>query len=224
MNTESNDNGSLDYLENDWDTCPVCDRHDCECPPENDMQTNNNNHNGGSALPDKAAEVLYVENRQQAAIYEWEMKGQMSDGRWENSRPHGHWRTPNDAVAVVRPAKIGRNFYVDRGYNFGEKELFEAVGERMTRFARIALAFPAISVQDLEPYRWDFDNDLRASRGHYSADYQAECNKRITELLALVGVADANEFESRVEAVTYTEKNCRRDASRLTKCFRTQLV
>lgn len=223
MNTE---NGTLDYLENDWDACPVCDRHECQCPPETetDMQTETEtNNNGGSAQPSEKADTLFVENRAQAAIYEFEMKGQMSDGRWENSRPMGHWRTPNEARVVVRPALIGRDFYVDRGYNFGEKELFEAVGERMTRYAKVALAFPAISIEALEAYRWDFDTNLCEQRGVYSADYQKRKDAQIVELLALVGVRSAEEFESAVAAVAYTEKNCRRDASRLTKCFRTQL-
>lgn len=32
------DNGSLDYLQDDWDFCPVCDRRerDCICTPDDE--------------------------------------------------------------------------------------------------------------------------------------------------------------------------------------------
>jgi hypothetical protein len=254
----NDENGSLDYLENDWDRCPVCDRHECECPPEAPDPTPtttipwpketreadlsgidydnldeaepmpwaadsevNNQHKEQKTM--QTEPTLAVENRAQAALYEWEMKGQMSDGQWENSTPHGHWRTPNEAQVVVRPEKVGRNFYTERAYNFANRDLFAAVSDRMIRFAKIAIAFPAIEINDLAQYRWDFDTDLTKQTNVYSNDYQKRKDAQIRELLNLVGVATRFEFETEVGSVTYTEKDARRDLNRLTKCFRTQL-
>lgn len=35
------ENGELDYLQDDWDFCPVCDRREreCICPPDDDQPT-----------------------------------------------------------------------------------------------------------------------------------------------------------------------------------------
>jgi hypothetical protein len=41
MQNNESDNGSLDYLADDWDSCPVCDHREreCVCPPETDEPT-----------------------------------------------------------------------------------------------------------------------------------------------------------------------------------------
>lgn len=36
--------------------------------------------------------TLYLENASQAAIFAFEIRGQISDGHWENSRPMNHWK------------------------------------------------------------------------------------------------------------------------------------
>jgi hypothetical protein len=167
---------------------------------------------------------IYVENRAQAAIFEMEMKGQLSDGRWENSKPNNHWTTPCNAEAVVRPEKVGRDFCHTRGYNFGEKGLFEIVGERMTRFAQAAIAFPEVSIRTLSEYRWDFDDRLDAPiSSRYSAEYAVKKGERRWRLLELVGVEDGEAFEAKLAATGYTAKDCKKDASRLTTCFRTKI-
>ena len=75
----------------------------------------------------------------QAMIFENEIKGQISDGAWENSRGTC-WETWCDAIPVVGPV-AGRSFYVGRtGFNL--HMLVDVVGERMCLYARLALAFP----------------------------------------------------------------------------------
>lgn len=36
--------------------------------------------------------TIHFENASAMVIYEWEMSGQISDGKYENSRPHDHWK------------------------------------------------------------------------------------------------------------------------------------
>lgn len=35
--------------------------------------------------------TLYLTNMSQACLFEMEVSGQISDGKWENSRPYNHW-------------------------------------------------------------------------------------------------------------------------------------
>lgn len=36
--------------------------------------------------------TIHFENTSAMCIYEWEMSGQISDGKYENSRPYDHWK------------------------------------------------------------------------------------------------------------------------------------
>ena len=36
--------------------------------------------------------TLHFENASAMCLYEWEMSGQVSDGKYENSRPYDHWK------------------------------------------------------------------------------------------------------------------------------------
>lgn len=36
--------------------------------------------------------TLFVNNMSQACLFEMEISGQISDGKWENSRPYDHWK------------------------------------------------------------------------------------------------------------------------------------
>lgn len=86
--------------------------------------------------------TLFVRNRMQAALFEIELKGQISDGNWENLRVGGHYRAWCDADVVVYPDHVGRDFYVsyDR-YNFVDAGLLKVIGERMMVYARLAMGF-----------------------------------------------------------------------------------
>lgn len=84
--------------------------------------------------------TITFETLSQAAIFELEMKGQISDGMWENT-PGSSWRTWCDAEVRVsdNEDELGRDFYVSRNLGFGSKTLFEIVGDRMTHYARCAM-------------------------------------------------------------------------------------
>lgn len=82
----------------------------------------------------------------QAALWEHELLGQISDGHWENfSSPRDHWeywcRSHRDPIHVLVGADVGRDFFVryDR-YNLCSKDLLEVVEQRMLGYARLALA------------------------------------------------------------------------------------
>lgn len=77
---------------------------------------------------------------EQAAIFECELKGQISDGKW--------WNTPGTdyrewcAAEVAVGERVGRAGFWPRKSNFAldAKDLLDVVGKRMCNYARLALA------------------------------------------------------------------------------------
>ena len=77
-------------------------------------------------------------NKVQVALYNEELKGQISDGLWENSRPSNHYKQPTRAKVFVakQDVELGPNFLPDRAYNFASPLLIEYVGDRMLAVAQ----------------------------------------------------------------------------------------
>lgn len=73
--------------------------------------------------------TLVLANAIQVELWDEEICGQLSDGMWENTNPHDHWKAWCDATAVIGD-EIGRNFSVRKdGYRL--TGLIEYVGDRM---------------------------------------------------------------------------------------------
>lgn len=93
-----------------------------------------------NATKAKAPNTLYVQTIEQAAAW-LELDGQISDGHWENARPHRHWEVWCDAeVRVASPDQpAGRTFRaIKDNYNLAAPALLEVVGLRMLGIVRIA--------------------------------------------------------------------------------------
>ena len=77
---------------------------------------NNSLPSGNHYKIDEAAQKtskMYFENVSSFLIYKLEVKGQISDGYWENARPYNHWRWLNDTDEVIGD-KDGQYGYTDR--------------------------------------------------------------------------------------------------------------
>jgi hypothetical protein len=104
-------------------------------------------------------------NAVQAALYNEELAGQISDGCWENARPYGHWRDMSSAIGVaVECGPLGPNFRTKRKYNFNNALLVEVCGERMIAMARKAGAPETYGLKELR-------KELRAMSKIVNADY-----------------------------------------------------
>lgn len=91
--------------------------------------------------------TLVVRNKAQKILFDEELSGQISDGQWENSTPHGHWEPWCDAEVVVGE-NVGRTFYARRdSYNFLNKELLEIVGDRMVE--AVQKEIPSYTEEDM---------------------------------------------------------------------------
>lgn len=154
--------------------------------------------------------TLNVRNRAQQLLFEGELKGQLSDGRWENSRPDNHWEPWCNATVVVNVENVGRNFYARRdGYCFTEKALLEIIGDRMLELVQAEI--PGYTEKDMladlrdlrkiikitrpkttdeladEAAERDAKNAERAARQRALAERQAE---RMDRVLRVTGRTD----------------------------------
>lgn len=86
----------------------------------------------------------------QCALFQQELKGQLSDGYWENSRPFDHWK-PWCSATVRVGRRVGRNFHVAKdNYAFDNRDLLDWVGDRMLTIARKASGNKDYSLSDLK--------------------------------------------------------------------------
>lgn len=111
------------------------------------MKTKRNQNNLKSA----AGNVLAFLNLEQLVLWDNEISGQISDGKWENATPRDHWRPWHECLWVIDSDHPGRNFWVQREkYNLSAKDLLEAVGERMRYRLTLARFQPVAVVKCLE--------------------------------------------------------------------------
>lgn len=88
--------------------------------------------------------TIYLTTASAAAIFEQEVKGQLSDGMWENAAPEDHWEFWS-GLEVKRGLEGEDRVETDcawrckkTGYNIAG--LYEYVGERMLAIGRFARA------------------------------------------------------------------------------------
>lgn len=96
-------------------------------------------------MENKGTGTIYFASVTQAAIFEHELKGQLSDGMWENALPNDHWKfwcglivkiaEPGDEPRVVSPCSWRCK---KKGYNFAT--LYPFIGDRMLALGRMARA------------------------------------------------------------------------------------
>ena len=124
--------------------------------------------------------TLTVSSFAQAAIFEHELKGQISDGMWENSSG-GSYRQWCSAKVVVGE-NPGRNFYVSKDrFNFASKDLVDCVGERMILQARIAILYGMDKVHDYE-YLFGSGIDKACSLPKYEGKYYDDLRSRLAPI------------------------------------------
>ena len=103
---------------------------------------------------------IRFENKVQAALFQFELLGQISDGYWENSRPGDHWQVFTGVEITVDPANPGMTgIWTKRKYNFAAPMLVDVVGDRMVNIANLAHKGYEDSVVDRFNMYWDqFEN------------------------------------------------------------------
>lgn len=151
---------------------------------------------------------------EQAAIFENELKGQFSDGHWENLRGD-HWKDWTRAEVKVGD-NVGRDFHATKdNYNIAAKELLEAVGGRMKGYARIA---KVLGLEASKKYETLVDwNNGKISRPTGVGDFWDRQRVLFDELNAIPGAVDA------INNVVYEEKHFRADLREMKKVMKTRV-
>lgn len=175
-------------------------------------------------------DMIVWENARQAALWSYELTGQISDGHWENSRLHNHWERPCYAKVIVSDTiKAGPNWQHNRGYNFAAKELFDVVGDRMIAYVKFTLAFGN---------KWDniIDSVVGIGGAQSSDDLMKNAKAVLENLVSRPSYNEAVDgwraeqilmLEEAIAAgfdqfdyVEYTKTDCRRDLRRMTEIWR----
>lgn len=117
--------------------------------------------------------TITFRNDAQAVLWEHEITGQLSDGHWENSRPHDHWMCWCDAEVKVssESTQLGRDFTARREkYNLASSELLEIVGKRMINYVRLSKHFGPTNVSLLTS-TLDIDGNFRGAPTYKGEHY-----------------------------------------------------
>ena len=80
-------------------------------------------------------DILYVRTATQALIFEGELKGQLSDGNWENEKTD---RRLWNCEVRVSAGHTGCTFKAKYPVDFNDEDLIEVVGDRMLGYAKKA--------------------------------------------------------------------------------------
>ena len=154
--------------------------------------------------------MIRVASPVQKTLFICELRGQISDGNWENSRPYNHWKVPCSATVVVDPVKQGIDFY-SRRYNFADSRLLEVVSDRMLMFCRARIQYPNVSeeaIRALDNGDWIWKDES----GSPYRDHLIE--------LGINSKVEADAVRTRLETIAYTMKDLRRDLKALSVTFR----
>lgn len=167
-----------------------------------------------------------------AILFNCEIAGQLSDGYWENARPHNHWHWLRDLDAYVHapdmqePFKFKGTRRISRRYDFAAMALINVVGNRMLAYVRFGTVYGyehaglGESVQEIESIiRYAADEAVRANPGTYWAGV-------LRTIRTVIGVDDtsadalragAAQAISKMNAVQYTIKDLRKDLKEMSE-------
>jgi len=142
--------------------------------------------------------TITFKTRAQANIFENEIKGQISDGMWENTNGTD-WSTWSKTEVLVGD-NSGRTGYV-RKTGFALERLIPIIGDRMIHHARLAIAYPEASFETL----YKLESAKFAMNFTRQDDYYASIRVLVTEF----GGLDA--ITVKLAAVGYSTKELRAD-------------
>jgi hypothetical protein len=89
-------------------------------------------------------------NSVQVVLWNDELRGQISDGYWENARPHNHYKDVSSAVAYTGPGLGPQGFWPRRAYNLAAPDLIECVGDRMLEYVRALPGYEDFTLKELK--------------------------------------------------------------------------
>lgn len=158
---------------------------------------------------------LTFRTQDQLVLWKEELLGQISDGHWENSRPHEHWKDWHQSIELTVGEDVGRNFSVRKdNYNLASSDLLSVVAGRMLVAVRLSRVFGPEHVNTLS---YCFDMEKFKGPPGYSGAYWDAIRQRISRF-NLATVEEAGRDRS------YDLARLRKDLRDMKKIIRTVKV
>lgn len=156
--------------------------------------------------------TIYFRTVEQAILWENEICGQLSDGKWENTRPYNHWKPWCNAKVEIS-VRAGRDFWAQKtSYRLDDPLLLEIVGERMKAYVKLGRAFGRENVKDTH-YFVDLDGKFRGL-----PDFKGEHYDKIRERLSAL---DLEKVKAVLDADSYTDRDLRDDLHEMKMAMKT---
>ncbi|MBC7866240.1 MAG: hypothetical protein H7X88_01790 [Gloeobacteraceae cyanobacterium ES-bin-316] len=149
------------------------------------------------------ANQINFRNVVQAGLFKCEISGQISDGMWENTKPHDHWKIWCDANVNVNPSQVGRNFYpIKDNYNLTANDMLSVIGDRMINIAN--MCENNCTLEDIQDFN-DFEGykHLQTSTDKYWIEKFKRFNETFTDWegykKAITGSYDIKKLKAELE-------------------------
>lgn len=160
---------------------------------------------------------LTLKNETQRLLFTQEIVGQLSDGRWENTRPYGHWKQWSNCEVVVG-MEVGHNFYaIKDNYNLTESSLLQIIGDRMVNMVRIRIALKWTLTDEQIRFIADYDFDQLEEYARRENSPQDFWSKRLEEVRAY----KFKIIEAKNNKALYTMKDLRHDLREIKESMKT---
>jgi hypothetical protein len=166
----------------------------------------------------KTNNEITFKNNNQKVLYITELSGQISDGMWENSRPHNHWQPMCDAQIKVGNPNI--NFSPLRKYHFETSELL-CVRNRMKFWVKLSMAYPEfLKDENLEDH-WTYDlsdgADIKIPANEPTDGYwHTKMNKQM-KFFKVENYTDLQNVIEKINSQPYTDKQLIADLKEMSK-------
>ena len=136
--------------------------------------------------------TFVVENSRQKVLFDAEIKGQLSDGHWENATPDGHYIEwcGCDVRVAEKGEDTGRDFWVRKdGYRLTSADLLEVVGVRMRMYVRFSEMYPEVwarlnSHHDLPDPLFDWEREMSRMEDAYDAFFAVDWSRVPANILS----------------------------------------
>ena len=163
--------------------------------------------------------TISFRTQDQKTLWDNEIRGQLSDGCWENAVPSNHWKVWCDAETVVDPDNVGRNFRALKdNYDLVRKDLLEVVAGRMLVQVKATRLFGQENAKLVE-YLYEFCSDKWSGGPTYTGEYFDNIRDRIGEFVAGLG-KPLEYIKEQMDLVQYDLKDLVRDLQEMKRTIR----
>ncbi len=155
----------------------------------------------------------------QKLLFTNELSGQISDGQWENTRPHDHWENWCNAEILVGD-NVGRDFStIKDNYNLNSKDLLDVVGQRMINMIKVKKALPGLP-DDVCESIGDYGIEQLKKYASENASNNEYWQKKLEEVLMF---ATEEQLKAALAADSYNMKDLQKDLKEMKKAMKVVL-